>query len=438
MPNEGLNNLNEEQINELIEKIKKNIEDIPHWNVYAEFFACQKMGAREIRDFLFDDFKPEPDSKFGKPDLELSKIEDILKDELRQLGLNLTDLKRYLNSNTTPIGVETNLSQEGNPQFDESGQKRLLIALVEYCLYAALDKDAKLNIEDDCEDQIAYAKEQIRNSGKKGKRLYYRGHSDASWWMVPSLARSFAMRNESGDFYDFVMITRETLYLLYNEGGYPDSLIKKYNDYYGPKPIRSCKGIDYRFLAFMQHAISYSPLLDFSGDPRVSYSFALTASNPNEFMDMDSAIYIYDVPEDVKIIKKPQEVKKIISDMFILSVNEEIIPGTDGEAYDPLNCKSVKISYKTYKMIAMLLIPRFAVIDIPTNDRMLRQRGIFVLLFNYLIVNGKTFDKLDKMAGVTKHIIKAHQKKDLLEWLRDNYPNYDYAYLMNPYLDFED
>lgn len=411
---------------DLAERMQGSRDDGP--SNYDQFFSFAEMGLREINNFLYDG--SEPSEAKG---IKLSSIESVLNYELGRLDLNPGLLKESLNS--PRFQKETSGSGRFPAVFD-SRVRSVLRSLARRCLYSALDKDLGANYNNEQGDQIEFAKKQIDPS-KHGK-LYYRGQSDYSWTIVPSMVRNLIIRDGRGAVYDGVCLNVGGFFHLYYENGYSDSLIKKYNKYYGPKPVLNPDDIDYRFLAWMQHTTEYSPLVDFTSDYCVAASFAVNAKNPNAFLDVDSAVYIYELPDGVDPIDDIRQIDGIVSKMEIAVTNKKIVPGSSVVAFDLHTGVGKIVSHMRYKEIVDNLVPKYAVIDIMPNDRMLRQKGKFILLYDYEIVNGKTFDKLEGLAKVKKHLIKANEKKELLEWLHEQHPEVDMPFLMNPYLDFDD
>lgn len=397
---------------------------------YAKFFDFGKMGPIEAWNFLSDQYSDDEERQEN-----LSRIPDILRGELERIGLDRDGVMKFLN---WVRGREAEKRFRPPEEAEIDWRKDFFAKLSERCMYITLWKDAPVVIDDSCEEQIGFAKSRIRESSDGDRIILYRGQSDASWTITPSMMRGLKVRDEDGDVCKGIYLDKAGMYGLYNENGYRDSLIKKYNKYYGPKPVLGPEDIDYRFLAWMQHAVEFSPLVDFTSDYCTALSFGVKARNPNEFLFVDSAIYIYELPNFIKPITEFEAVDSIVSEMSIFVNNEKIVPGGSAVAFDLSLNKFKEISHKSYASIVKRLIPKYAVIDIQPNDRMLRQRGKFFLLYDYEIVAGKVFDMLDRTVGVTKHIVKANQKKELLEWLRREHPEVDLRFLMNPYLDFED
>ena len=93
----------------------------------------------------------------------------------------------------------------------------------------------------------------------KRKEKWYRGQSNFKWDLIPSFFRGI---NKKG-------VTQIDLNRIYDD--YSDfGLIDKAAQTIGYSRI------DYNFLSFMQHAVSFSPLIDFTSDPVVATVMGLS------------------------------------------------------------------------------------------------------------------------------------------------------------------
>lgn len=77
-------------------------------------------------------------------------------------------------------------------------------------------------------------------------------------------------------------------------------------------------------------------------------------------------------------------------------------------------------------------------INRPINDRMLFQKGAFILYDNVIIIDDEVFMSCNKVRflknNLKKYIIKANLKEGLYEDLMKKYPQYYQRYLLDPYL----
>ena len=111
----------------------------------------------------------------------------------------------------------------------------------------------------------------------KNPNAYFRGQSDYSYGLLPSFYRDLK--------YDGI-IDYNSLNQLYKNTPF----VEKYNQH-----IEHISDINYSFLAFIQHAIAYSPFLDFSEDINIALIFATSAEgkNYNTFLQKDAGLYSF-------------------------------------------------------------------------------------------------------------------------------------------------
>lgn len=401
------------------DKINYQNETMRHANYFDNFFSFNSLTVDDIYNFLFSNTTE--DKKHSK--VEISDMEEVLTSswysfnfspELLDNFLKKIDRQRFINFCNTEEKLE------------------FFKTLLKFCLYRALDEDFSFESKLIFDDEIKYT-EHMFNLSDSGDMLYFfRGQEDFSWNITPSLIRNLKVAKGHGLYIDI-----NSMYSLYSENNYSNSLKEKYNKTFEKRPVIYARDINYYFLSWMQHAVSYSPLVDFTSDYAVASSFAVRANNPNLFLYNDSAIYILELSKYYKICTDVKEVDKIISSMHISFLKKKIRPGKKIRLQDTNNRKHI-LDFSTYDKIIDELIPEFIIIDIPTNDRMLRQKGKFVLFYNYVAVKGEMFRSLANKLHLEKHKIFVKDKAPLLQWLDKNKPDIKNSYLMNPYTFFND
>ena len=240
-------------------------------------------------------------------------------------------------------------------------------------------------------------------------RLVYRGHTDASYKLIPSLYRNLKLTDGYG------VVNISMLKSLYSSSGLSD----KYNAVFGSN------NIDYNFCAFAQHAKSYSPFLDFTYDANVALSFAVSKTNSiNDYLQKNAALFTLSFNDSI-------ETKHNISlssiDVFI---NEKRITPfakiRDKELY--------KCTYYDFYVEAFLLEEK-------TNDRMKYQKGCFLYFQRAVIINGNLLIPIN-FGRIKKYIIptsgRTLNKFTIYDKIRSDYKYYLPDYLMNPYKYFEE
>ena len=257
----------------------------------------------------------------------------------------------------------------------------------------------------------------IKYYREKNINGFYRGQSNFEWQLKPSLLRGYDFKSNDGRVIDL-----DVLYDIYHDVG----LIDKYNNTVGNKRIKSGKDIDYEFLSFMQHAVSYSPLIDFTGKIDVAYKFALQKSSPNTYLQNSSAVFILSF-EHTGMIED-------LSKINIIYLNKKIKPGTIMQVIDS-NGTIKRLDFTTISKIQNQLRPKFAHFESKTNDRMKYQDGKFILFYDYVAVKGNVYYMLNKQMHLTKRKIRPSKKDKILSAIDGDL---NISYLMNPYQVFND
>jgi hypothetical protein len=176
--------------------------------------------------------------------------------------------------------------------------------------------------------------------------------------------------------------------------------------------------------------LDYSPLIDFTKNSRVALSFALSnSSRISEFYKSDACIYELNIG-NFSVLTDKLEIDERIRNSKIQIIKDGV---------------SI-INIITNKMWIDLINDdnqsRVHLINVPTNDKMLYQKGVFVLLDNVIMIGNEVFFSKNKIAffreNLKKYIIKTDIKEKLIASLIENKPQYHYRYLANPYLFLED
>jgi hypothetical protein len=235
---------------------------------------------------------------------------------------------------------------------------------------------------------------------------YFRGQSNSNWNLIPSCLRNIDQTKTW--VYTFEDLVDQ--YSLINV----HALYKKIID-----PTRD----EYQMVSFLQHAISFSPLIDFTLNFQVATYFALNNYiKINDFSNQDAAIFI------IRDLKKTRELSSAeLKDLKIGIYSNG------------------KKTYKDYKEIYDKMgrlfgnDAQFSFSSKVTNDRMRYQQGTFILFNNYIVDNINTSIIHDKDGFfITKMVIDKKIKKDIWEYLNKHEPEYKIKYLLNPYLIFNE
>lgn len=267
---------------------------------------------------------------------------------------------------------------------------------------------------------------------------WFRGQSDRAWGLAPSFYRNFPYGCET---------VIAAINMNYLESDYASKgLLQKYTEIFGSR-----KDGEYSFLAFMQHAVSYSPFIDFTKDPRIAVSFALSNTNDfNNYQKKDSALFAL-------YLSAPRTYSEFLKQSFDAGISENanfeehIIRDVETanrclRSFKTFVCKKYSIGspiggmpINSFAQIVDCLTPKFAFFDIKTNDRMRYQKGGFLLFYGCLIIDGKIFVELTPGLTVQKWIISnsvdKENKNKINNSIRLSKTNskYSYKHLMNPY-----
>lgn len=186
---------------------------------------------------------------------------------------------------------------------------------------------------------------------------------------------------------------------------------------------------EYYKYAFIQHTCSFSPMLDFTREERIAGTFALKKK------ENDSKIYMLSFENDDLIVSDEKEAGRILChDTEIYYVNSKKIRFGQTLFFENSG-KTIELT--KIDSIIELLTPKPTIIHIPTNDRMRKQKGVFLLLRNCLALKGIIHFELCVDLVIREFIIPADKKDGIRKKLQQEYPQYSWESLMNPYLGFE-
>ena len=242
--------------------------------------------------------------------------------------------------------------------------------------------------------------------------VWYRGQTNTNWQLVPSF-----FRNARESF----LWTWSDIYNDYNSKPNKVSLIKKLNEV----DINTA-AFPYKTAAFIQHSIGYSPLIDFTRSPEVAISFALSngSSMVNYYGD-DACVFVLEL-NGYKILSELTDIDKVMSSSKtqVFKKNELIITLLTNQMWLDL---MTDIKSSTIHLI-----------NKPTNDRMMFQKGTFILYDNVIIIGDEVFMSYNKISFIGRHLTKYNidvkSKEKLYEKLMIKYPQYHQRYLLDPYL----
>lgn len=257
----------------------------------------------------------------------------------------------------------------------------------------------------------------------QGTHTVYRGERicSASRRLVPTLLRSDKVLAQYNAL-PLMRIDSDALLKLYRE---KQSFMAVYETLYGQADTDNL----YAMLAFAQHYLDLSPFIDFSHSLYVALSFAMKG---RQVFDDDIVIYTaFDIGDDdttcdeaevntwlkeysVNILQSPspEEVRRRLSEHRKAPSLPEIL-------------RSAEFAYEDVQPTAKL-------IDIPTNDLMKYQQGVFLLLNNFSLIDKAYLTKAVRQSFViNKYRISKDICPELQNLLKTKAPQYRYECLLN-------
>lgn len=258
---------------------------------------------------------------------------------------------------------------------------------------------------------------------------WFRGQTDYSWGLLPSFFRGLDAKND-------LYVDASYICHAYNKNG--RNLEQEYLTHIGG-------GVNnlYEMMAFMQHATSCSPLLDFTRDYHIASSFAVSNYDRiHDFNAKDASIYVLETNAQ-KIIHQEKEINDCLKDYWVLYSKNPIVLGKRmsflkvDQQGQPMGQREEKTVW-TFQAVLDLLKPSFYLIDIPTNDRMKFQKGTFILFTHFLMIGQQIFYNLNPNLYLWKVKIRAdnighHKKTAILDDIRQRNRQYQMEYLLDPY-----
>lgn len=256
------------------------------------------------------------------------------------------------------------------------------------------------------------------------KNYFYRGVTNKNYDLVPYLYRKLEIEKLMVDFdelekhfhstkekYDQVFEYKNEWKIRMSEASYiasrnPDFVKERY----------------FNFLAYLQHSMSPTLLLDVSKSILVSSSFSTQKISKNP------AIYIFN-PEKSQIVKKDDIDGSFYTNYRINYRKGKIKP--DSTIFKKPLWKIKKSDLTTKFLLFDPFDDTFCM-----NDRMKYQHGCFLIPIHGVIANNKILTDFEENK-ITKIVLNRNTAKAVKKKIEKEYPYYQYKFLMNPYLYFK-
>lgn len=199
----------------------------------------------------------------------------------------------------------------------------------------------------------------------------------------------------------------------------------------------------YNMTALAQHYLDLSPFIDFTKSLYVSLSFAIKgrASAEEDFV-------VYTVRDssgknsssDIEQANKWLEGYNVNVINVILSnhikkhsqIRKPFDIKSAGELIEELKNRDIASEFKRYEESALSLSPSAKLIDIPTNDLMKFQQGVFLLLDGFNLIDSRYLTKdIREDFEIKKYIVNKALIPELNKIIENEAPQYIYDRLLN-------
>jgi hypothetical protein len=271
-----------------------------------------------------------------------------------------------------------------------------------YSALLLLSLSLSLQLQSDASEDLGDKIERIEDMSLPG--LLFRGQSDSSWGMLPSMFRKVEC---VGDI-DYQWIVKK----------FQDySLISQYQSFF--------KDLDFNenaeeIFSFFQHTISYSPFLDFSTSIKVAGSFAASRIDKAS-RGKDGSILVLADPYPHEEIPFSNVIQK--TKISLLGPKISIFSSIRGTPFYLSNRESLK--------------PKFYFDRTPTNDKMWFQSGRLLYFYDCFILNGRILFPSNVRVDFENILIPSSKKQQLYERISKE-PKYKQKFLNDPYRFFKD
>lgn len=248
------------------------------------------------------------------------------------------------------------------------------------------------------------------------KQIFYRGERRNSITrpLLPTLYRKKEALFSDSKRVD--LIDSEALYRFYkNKCGYFD-LFEKIIE-----PVK--KDEMYNFLSFSQHYFGISPMIDFTKSPYVALSFALKDRN---VFNEDILIYTLELKSGDDYTDSIETANKWINDYSVLIFNNVAKHEFETPTAALAEYRLIAEKFRGYSFLDMNA-PAAKLIDVPTNDLIKYQQGVFLLLDDFSLF-GKSYltKKIRDEFNLKKWIINKEICPVLQQRLKRECPYYAY------------
>lgn len=289
---------------------------------------------------------------------------------------------------------------------------------IEKVLEHELDFDFRINEKriDTVEEFNSFLKEPFYSSGK----IFYRGEriNNPKRTLTPTLLRHKEEIFKNGE----VLVNIDYDYLLnfYRSKG-------AYLDFYRYIFGTASKYRMFEICSFSQHYLDMSPFIDFTKSLFVALSFAL---KQREKYDDDIVIYTVEIDDEEHYTNDIVTAECWLHDYKVTVFNspENVVKSRKGVIGMPSVAESIEAMETRSKGTS----PTAKFIDIPTNDLIKFQQGVFMLLTDYSLFYDSYLTKsIRENFHIVKYVINKDICRDLLDVISNEAPWYQYDCLLD-------
>lgn len=270
--------------------------------------------------------------------------------------------------------------------------------------------------------------EQLYNPFKKNANVYYRGEriNSSSRRLVPTILRK-DKRPFCTDDPTVLKIDGERLFSYYCS---QKAFLSVYKTVYDEPSVHNL----YKMTAFAQHYLDVSPFIDFTKSLYVALSFAIKG---RAVIKDDIVIYTaFDIGDD-DTTDNVDEVNSWLENYNVNIINLDFSEEMHRYFLKPQQI-GLKPSLNIQKNLKQLeeiyygMSPGAKLIDIPTNDLMKYQQGVFLLLNDFSLIGSKYLTKSVRQSFIiNKYVIDKNICDEIKNMLLSEAPEYRYECLLN-------
>lgn len=254
---------------------------------------------------------------------------------------------------------------------------------------------------------------------EQGGQIYYRGERKCSITrpLLPSIYREREFLFDSNK--TITLIDSQALYDFYSRQ-------IKYFDLYEKIIGKIDKSRMYSFLAFSQHYFGISPLLDFSKSLYVALSFAL---KDRQEYDNDILIYTLEIKDKEDYTDSIETADEWIENYSVLVFRDLTKHDLERPLTSLSDYRIIADRFKGHSFLEMNT-PHAKLIDVPSNDLIRYQQGVFLLLDDFSLM-GKSYltKKIRDDFKIKKWLINKDICRELLDMLLSTQPYYAYKHI---------